>query len=394
MPGPGAYWFGKEEMDAVMRVMQSGHLFRYGSEDDPNFLHTVATLEKEFANYCGAKFGLATSSGTSSLIASLVGLGLKQGDEIIVPAYTFVASYTSCIFLGLNPVLAEIDESLTLDPGDIEHRITARTRAIMPVHMLGNSCDMDSVMAIAKKHNLLVLEDCCQAAGASYKGKKVGTMGDIGAYSLNVFKTISSGDGGLVVTNDANVYEIAFGMHDQGHKPSRLGVEVGSRNVLGLNFRMNELTAAVALAQLGKIDTIILALREKRNRLKKLIGEPKGFKFRKLNDPSGDCATLCTIVFDTREEALKVSKALGSKTLDQSGWHVYANMEHVMAHLKKIGQPHTKGAYPKTDDILSRAMNISIGVVDAGLGAGWGININSSDEEIEKAAEEFIKACR
>ncbi len=394
MPGPGAYWFGKEETDAVMRVMQSRHLFRYGSEGDPNFLHTVATLEKEFAKYCGAKFGLATSSGTSSLIASVAGLGLKPGDEIIIPAYTFVASYTSCIFLGLIPVLAEIDESLTLDPNDIEHRITSRTKAIMPVHMLGNSCDMDKIMAIAKKHNLLVLEDCCQAAGASYKGKKVGTIGDIGAFSLNVFKTINSGDGGLVVTNDANVYEIAFGMHDHGHKPSRLGVEVGSRNMMGLNFRMNEITAAVALAQLGKIDKIISTLREKRSKLKKLIAEVKGFKFRTLNDPDADCATLCTIIFDTREQAVKVAKKLGTKTIDQSGWHVYANMEHVLAHLKKIGQPHTKGAYPKTDDILSRAMNISIGVVDGGLGAGWGININSSDEEIEKAAQQFIEACK
>jgi dTDP-4-amino-4,6-dideoxygalactose transaminase len=394
MPGPGAYWFGKEEMDAVMRVMQSGHLFRYGSEDDPNFLHTVATLESAFATYCGAKFGLATSSGTSSLIASVVGLGLKPGDEIIVPAYTFVASYTSCIFAGLVPVLAEIDESLTLDPSDIEHRITSRTKAIMPVHMLGNSCDMDKIMPIAAKHNLLVLEDCCQAAGASYKGKKVGTIGDIGAYSLNVFKTINSGDGGLVVTNDANYYETAFGMHDHGHKPSRLGVEVGSRNMMGLNFRMNEITAAVALAQLGKIDKIISTLREKRSRLKKLITGGKGFKFRILNDPNGDCATLCTIIFDTHEQALKVSKALASKTIDQSGWHVYANMEHVLAHLKKIGQPHAKGAYPRTDDILSRAMNISVGVVDGGLGAGWGININSCDEEIEQAAQQFIEASK
>jgi dTDP-4-amino-4,6-dideoxygalactose transaminase len=394
MAGPGAYWFGKEETDAVMRVMQGGHLFRYGSEDDPNFLHTVATLEKEFAGYCGAKFGLATSSGTSSLIASIAGLGLEPGDEIIVPGYTFVASFTSCIFLGLVPVLAEIDESLTLDPNDIVHRITPRTKAIMPVHMLGNSCDMEKIMAIATKHNLLVLEDCCQAAGASYKGKKVGTIGDIGAYSLNVFKTINSGDGGLVVTNDASFYEIAFGMHDQGHKPSRLGVEVGSRNVLGLNFRMNELTAAIALAQLGKIDKIISTLREKRSKLKKLIAGAKGFKFRTLNDPNGDCATLCTIIFDTHEQAVKVSTRLRSKTIDQSGWHVYANMEHVLAHLKKIGQPHTKGAYPRTDEILSRSMNISIGVVDGGLGAGWGININSTDEEIEKAAQQFIEACK
>ena len=394
MPGPGAYWFGKEEMEAVIEVMKSGHLFRYGSENDSKFLHKVSTLEKEFARYCETKFALATSSGTSSLLASALALGLKPGDEIIVPAYTFVASYTSIIFARIVPVLAEIDESLTLDTDDIERRITPRTKAIMPVHMLGNPCDMDRIMAIAKKHNLMVLEDACQAAGASYKGKKVGSIGNIGAFSLNVFKTINSGDGGLVITNDKTLYETAFSVHDQGHKPNRLGVEVGNRNVLGLNFRMNELTAAVALAQLTKLDKIITVLLEKRSKFKSLISKTKGFKFRTLNDPEGDCATLCTVIFDTREQAAKVSRTLGSKTVDQSGWHVYANMEHVLNHLKQVGQLHTKGSYKNTDDILSRSMNISIGVVDGGLGAGWGININSTDTEIETAAKQFINACK
>ncbi len=394
MAGPGAYWYGKEEIDAVMEVINAGYLFRYGSETNPKFLHKVATLEKEFAKYCGAKYALATSSGTASLVSSILGSGIEPGDEVIVPAYTFVASYSSLIFAGAVPVLAEIDDSLTLDPNDIEKRITKKTKAIMPVHMLGNPSKMDEIMAIAKKHNLLVIEDACQAAGSSYKGKKIGTIGNIGAFSLNIFKTINTGDGGLVVTNDENLYTKAFGVHDQGHKPSRLGVEVGARSILGLNFRVNELTAAVALAQLGKLDKIVKTLREKRAKLKALISESKGFKFRTLNDPDGDCATLCTVIFDTREEAARISKALGSKTVDQSGWHVYANMEHVMTHLKKVGQPHTKGSYPKTDDILSRAMNISVGVVDGGLGAGWGININSTDAEIEAAAKQFNQVCK
>lgn len=395
MPGPGAYWFGKEETDAVMEVMQSGYLFRYGSENDPKFLHKVSTLEKEFAKYCETNFALATTSGTSALLVSLIALGLKPGDEVIVPAYTFVATYSTCIFAGLVPVLTEIDESLSLDPEDIENKITSKTKAIIPVHMLGNPCNMDRIMEIARKHNLLVLEDSCQAGGASYKGKKVGTIGHMGAFSLNIFKTINSGDGGLVVTNDQKLYETAFGVHDQGHKPNRFGVEVGERSVLGLNFRMNETTAAVALAQLNKLDKIVTTLREKRNKFKELISEARGFKFRLLNDPDGDAGTLCTVIFDTKEQAAKVSKTLGSRTIDVGGgWHVYANMEHVLRHLKEIGQPHTKGAYPKTDDILSRAMNISVGVVDAGLGAGWGININSTDAEIEAAAEQFINACK
>ncbi|HYI79179.1 MAG TPA: DegT/DnrJ/EryC1/StrS family aminotransferase, partial [Chryseolinea sp.] len=217
------------------------------------------------------------------------------------------------------------------------------------------------------------------------------SIGDMGAFSLNVFKTIHSGDGGLVVTRDPKLYELAFGVHDQGHKPNRFGVEVGTRSVLGLNFRINEMTAAVALAQLQKLNKIVTTLREKRAKLKNLISEVHGIKFRKLNDPDGDCATICTIIFDTKEQALKISKALGSKTVDQSGWHVYANMEHVLNHLKSVGQPHVKGAYPRTDDILSRSMNISVGVVDGGLGAGWGINIDSTDADIEAVAIQFIR---
>ena len=394
MPGPGAFLYGKEEENAAMEVLRNGYLFRYGSENDPGFMHKTYTLEKEFASYCGVSHALATSSGTVSLLASVLALGLKPGDEIIVPAYTFVASYSSCIFAGIIPVLAEIDESLTLDPNDIERRITPRTKAIMPVHMLGNMCNMDEIMKIARKHNLLVLEDCCQALGASYKGKNAGTFGNMGAFSLNFFKTINTGDGGLVITNDDRLYETAFAIHDQGHKPMRHGVEVGARSILGLNFRMNELTAAVALAQFQKLEYIINTLHEKRKLLKKLIGNIEGVRFRTLNDSEGDCATLCTVIFDTREQAVRVSMALGSKTIDQSGWHVYFNMEHVLNYLKQAGQPHSKGSYPKTDDILSRSMNISIGVVDGGLGAGWGINILSDNTEIEKRAHEFKAACK
>jgi dTDP-4-amino-4,6-dideoxygalactose transaminase len=394
MPGPGAFMFGKEEAEAAMEVLQKGYLFRYGSEEDPSFLHKAYSLEKEFADYCKARYALATTSGTASLLVSVKALGLRPGDEIIVPAYTFVASYSSCIFAGLVPVLTEIDDSFTIDPEDIERRITPLTRAIMPVHMMGNPCKMDEIVKIARKHNLFILEDCCQALGAVYKGRKVGTIGNIGAFSLNIYKTIHSGDGGLVITNDQQIYEKAFGFHDQGHKPLRTGVEVGDRNTIGLNFRMNELTAAVALAQLHKADTIISTLRQKRKKLKAILGKINGTRFRTLNDPDGDCATLCTVIFESGEKASEVCKTLGTKTLDHSGWHVYSNMEHIMNYFKQIGRPHTKGAYPKTDDLLSRAVNISVGVVDGGLSAGWGINILSSDTEIEKIAEQFIQACK
>ncbi len=391
--GPGAFWTGEEERQEVMDVMQSGHLSRYGDTNDEKFKHKVYTLEKEFAKYCGVNHALVTSSGTSAILISLLAMRLQPGDEVIVPAYTFVATYSAVIFAGMVPILAEIDESLNLDPEDIQKRITSKTKAIIPVHMLGNPCDMHAIREIAQNHGLVILEDACQASGASYRGRKVGSIGRMGAFSLNIFKTITAGDGGIVTTGDKDLYERVFALHDQGHSPHRVGVEIGSRSILGLNFRVNELVGALGLAQLRKLDKITSTLREKKRKFKTMLSDLKGFKFRRLNDPDGECGTLCTVIFDSAKKAAKISKALGTTTVDSSGWHVYANMEHVNRHLKKIGQPHGKGAYPRTDDILSRAINLSVGVVDPGLGSAFGINIDSTDEEIEAAANRFRKAC-
>lgn len=392
MPGPGFYWMGEEEKREVLDVLESGYLFRYGQLDDPAFKAKAYTLEHEFARHCGVAHCVASASGTSSLLMALHALGLAPGDEVIVPAYTFVATYSAVAFSGGVPVLAEIDESLTLDPADIERRITPRTRAIMPVHMLGNPCDMDGIMSVARRHGLPVIEDACQANGATYRGRRVGAIGAMGAFSLNIFKTISSGDGGLLVTDDRELYERAFAFHDQGHTPNRAGVEVGRRTTLGLNFRMNELTAAVALAQLRKSDRLVATLRENKRRFREAIGKVPGMRYRTLHDPEGECATLLTVLFDSTDRAADVAARLNTTTVAQSGWHVYSNMEHVLAFLREHGRPHAIGAYPRTDDLLARAINLSVGVVDRGLGAAFGININSTDGEIDRAAATFREA--
>jgi dTDP-4-amino-4,6-dideoxygalactose transaminase len=392
MPGPGFYWMGEEEKREVLDVLESGYLFRYGRLDDPAFKAKAYTLEHEFARHCGVAHCVACASGTSALLMALQAIGLSAGDEVIVPAYTFVATYSAIVFAGGVPVLAEIDESLTLDPADIERRITPRTRAIMPVHMLGNPCDMDGIMSVARRHGLPVIEDACQANGATYRGRRVGAIGAMGAFSLNIFKTISSGDGGLLVTDDRELYERAFAFHDQGHTPNRAGVEVGRRTTLGLNFRMNELTAAVALAQLRKSDRLVATLRENKRRFREAIGKVPGMRYRALHDPEGECATLLTVLFDSADRAADVAARLNTTTVAQSGWHVYSNMEHVLAFLREHGRPHAIGAYPRTDDLLARAINLSVGVVDRGLGAAFGININSTDGEIDRAAATFREA--
>jgi dTDP-4-amino-4,6-dideoxygalactose transaminase len=405
--GPGSYVLGEEEKKELLDVIESGGLFRYGVPGVDGFQHKVASFEQEMAATIGIKHTVATSSGTGSLLCCLAALGIGAGDEVIVPGYTFIASISSIILSNAIPVLAEVDNSLTIDPDKIEELITDRTKAIMPVHMLGNPCDMDAIMAIAKKHKLFVIEDCCQAFGASYKGHRLGTFGDIAAFSLNVFKTITAGDGGAVATNDDMLYERAFGFHDQGHKPSRMGVEVGNRSIVGMNLRMNELTGAVSLAQIRKLDVILNKLREKKTKLKELLGDLPGVEYRKVNDKEGECATLLTLLFDTKDHAEKFCDAVGSKPLAYSGWHVYNNMEQILNKVTgaKVNCPYDCPRYPcqreykkhmlpQTDDILERAANISIGVVDKGLGSPFGININSSDEEIKSIAEKIKDAVK
>ena len=197
----------------------------------------------------------------------------------------------------------------------------------------------------------------------------------------------------MVVTDSREYYERAFGFHDQGHKPLRMGVEIGKRSLIGINLRMNELTAAFALGQMKKLDRILAELKRKKKLFKDTIveGKIKHMRFRKINDP-GECATLLTVIFDTREMAERVAKALGSKTVDKSGWHVYNNMEQLLSYVDREGKkPFRKHMLPKTDDILSRSINLSIGVVDPGLGADFGINILSNDDEIVEKGREFVK---
>jgi len=407
MPGPGYYVIGEEEEREVLEVLRSRYLFRYGSENDPGFVHKVVSLERELCARFGCAHALAVTSGTAALIVALSAAGIGPGDEVIVPGYTFIASISSVIICGAVPVLAEVDESLTLDPADVERRITPRTRAIMAVHMLGNPCDVDRLADIARRRGLLLIEDTAQALGAQYRGRYLGTIGAIGTYSLNIFKTINAGDGGIVVTDDDELYSRAFAYHDQGHLPLRMGVEVGNRSMFGQNYRMNELTGAVALAQFRKLDRILGRLRGLKGRLKSALHGIPGVSFRRIHDEAGECATLLTVLLPDRARAEALAAELGTRTVAHSGWHVYANMEQLLAKKTVVdrGPPfhskeypttvdYQKGMLPRTDDILSRAINLSIGVVDAGLGAAFGVNLLSSDEDADQVATRFREAAR
>lgn len=400
MPGPGFYWMGEEEERAVIDLMQTHHLFRYGSETDPNFKHTTKTLEEEVARAFQVNHALAVSSGTAALMTALAAAGIGPGDEVIVPGYTFIASISTVVVSNAVPILAEVDESLTLDPADVERKITPYTRAILPVHMIGNPCDMDRLGKIAKKHNLVIIEDAAQAFGGSYKGRRLGTIGHEGIYSFNVFKTINAGDGGMVVTDSEDLYTKAFAYHDQGHFPQRMGTEIGNRAIIGQNYRMTELNAAVLRAQFHKLEKLLGRLRSLKARFKQQLEGIPGLEFRRINDPEGECATILTVFLPDKQAAGAVAKRLGASTVSQSGWHVYNNMEHILG-MKTINPKNNpllnpaykgkaiyqKGMLPQTDRLLERAINLSVGVVDSGLGAAFGVNINSTDDEVDRKAE-------
>jgi dTDP-4-amino-4,6-dideoxygalactose transaminase len=407
MPGPGFEWIGKEEEKEVLEVLRSRWLFRYGDEKDPAFKRKVKTLEEMVQTGFGTKHALAVTSGTAALITALSALGIGPGDEVIVPGYTFIASMSSVIIARAVPVLAEIDESLTLDPADVERKITPRTKAIMAVHMLGNPCNIDALKAIADRHKLIFIEDAAQAFGAKYKGKRVGTIGKIGTYSFNIFKTINAGDGGMVVTDDDDLYFRAFGYHDQGHFPSRSGVEVGNRSIVGQNYRMNEITGAVLIAQFRRLDVIVERLAHLKDRFKKQITGIPGLSFRRINDEAGECNTLLTVLLPSKAAAEKAAAKLGTTTVSKSGWHVYNNMEQILG--KKMitdhgcpynctcypcQQEYRKGMLPATDAILDRAINISVGVVDRGLGSAFGIHPHSTDKEVDQKVKEFTAAVK
>ncbi|MFX1287012.1 MAG: DegT/DnrJ/EryC1/StrS family aminotransferase [Promethearchaeota archaeon] len=408
MPGPGMDIIGKEEKEALLDVIESGYLYRYGDLQNPKFKAKVWNLEQDFAKYTKARYALAVNSGTSALLTALWALKIGPGDEVIVPGYTFIASITSIIFARAIPILAEVNDTLTLDPQDVKKKITSRTKAIMLVHMLGNPGQLDEFTKIVEENNLILIEDCAQAFGATYRGKSVGTYGKMGAFSLNVYKTITAGDGGMVITDDDDLYKRAFAIHDQGHLPLRQGVEQGNRTVLGINFRMNELTAAVAGAQLKKIDYIKEKLRNNKKYLKSILSEAKEIKFRRILDEEGDIGTLLTFFMPTKESAEKLAEKLKCTTIAKSGWHVYNNMEHFLNQntVTDEGCPfrcpyyggnsvkYNKAMLPQTDDLLERAINISVGVSDIGLGSNFGIRINSSEEEIKTKGQRIVELIR
>ncbi|MCQ2431229.1 MAG: DegT/DnrJ/EryC1/StrS family aminotransferase [Clostridia bacterium] len=317
---------GQEEIDACRRVIESKNLFKINGG-----VQEVHMFEEELKAKVGTDYAICMTSGKAALISALIGMGIGPGDEVIVPAYTYIATAIAVTAVGAIPVIAEIDETLTLDPDDVEKKISKHTKAIIPVHIQGFPCNLDKLTAIAKKHGLYLLEDACQSDGGKYHGKYLGTIGDAGAYSFNYFKVITAGEGGALVTNNRPIFERGLIYHDSSaiaYFGNQLET-VESEQFCGTEFRVSEFTGAILREQLKKLDSIIDDLHKNRAYLKdKLSGR---FNFIKSNDFDGDCATTLALWFDTADEAIAYQKHIGGGTRPiETGKHVYSNWTPIM----------------------------------------------------------------
>lgn len=284
----GPQFFDEQEERALLEVLESGSPFRYWGPGKPE---KVQRFEESFATYMGTRFALGVTSGTAALDCAVTGLGIGPGDEVVVPAYTWWSDYTCVVHAGALPVFADIDRTLNLDPRDFERRITPRTKAVIAVHLLGGPCDMDPIMEIARKRGIAVLEDCAQCVGGSYRGRKLGSIGDVGIYSFQINKMMTSGEGGAVVTSDPKIYEGAARFHDMGTIRQLFVDRMGSRRLstfAGENFRMSEFTGAVLGAQLAKLDTMTGQLRGNAQAIYDGIRSLPGIRLRHQPDPVGD----------------------------------------------------------------------------------------------------------
>lgn len=254
---PGFELWSDKERKEVNDVLETGILMRYGFDGPRKGIWKAKELEAAVCQTFGSKYAQLTSSGTAALTTAMGALGIGYGDEVITPSFTFVASFEAILSVGAVPVLVDVDDTLTLAPDAVRKAITPKTKAIMPVHMCGSMADMDALLFICKEYNLLLLEDACQSIGGTYKGKHLGTIGDAGTFSFDFVKTMTCGEGGVIMTNREDLYIKSDGYTDHGH--DHKGVDRGAdlHPFIGYNYRISELHAAVGLAQIKRLDEFL-----------------------------------------------------------------------------------------------------------------------------------------
>jgi 8-amino-3,8-dideoxy-alpha-D-manno-octulosonate transaminase len=395
---PGFEIFGEEEKREILEVLDTGVLFRYEFAEKRKGVYKVAEFEKRFADYCGATHAQAVSSGTAALRVAMAALGIGPGDDVITQGFTFVATWEAILETGAVPVFTEVDETLTMDPEDLEQKITPHTKAIIPVHMLGAPARIDEIMAIADKHGIAVIEDTAQACGGTFKGRHLGTFGTMGIFSFDPVKTITTGEGGMVVTNDEALYRNCSEYHDHGHDHNPdLDRGLEGRRFIGFNYRMTELQGAIGLAQLAKLDDIIAAQRKHKATIRAALGEVEQITFRTIPDPEGDTATFLGFFLPDREAARRFNKTLseekaGAIYFKENTWHFYPKWEHLHRGLTlcKSGWPFKRSGLGEDLKYLPEDLPKSEAVFDRLL--VYPISVKMSKDRLETIVSAIQKA--
>ncbi|WP_405397724.1 DegT/DnrJ/EryC1/StrS family aminotransferase [Maribacter sp. Asnod2-G09] len=369
---PGFELFGESEKSQVQDVLDSGVLMRYGFDGMRNNHWKALELEEALSKRMESKYAQLVSSGTAALTVALASAGVGAGDEVIMPTFTFVASFESILAIGAIPILVDVDDTLTLDPAAVESAITDKTKVVMPVHMCGSMADLVALKAICDKHHLLLLEDACQAIGGSYDGKPLGSYGDLGCFSFDYVKTITCGEGGAIITNNEQ-YKINadhYSDHGHDHVGSNRGTE--THPFLGYNYRISELHAAVGCAQIERLDDFLSIQKKNYTVLRNALSPLSNITFRKVPEGGVENYSFISFFLPTIEIAKKAHTALGEAGVDacfywfDNNWHYYKKWEH-LTHKRSLGKlpqevvnqlpDYSKSDFSKSDAWIGRTIS-------------------------------------
>lgn len=394
---PGFELWGADERKHLNDVLETGILMRYGFDAARKGIWKAKELEAGISKKFGCQYTQLVSSGTTALTTVLGALGIGYGDEVIMPTFTFVASFESIISIGALPVLVDVDDTLTMNPDAVRKAITPKTKVVMPVHMCGAQADMDALQQICKEHNLILLEDACQSFGATYKGKYLGTIGDAGCYSFDFVKTVTCGEGGAIVTNREDVYIHSDGLSDHGH--DHRGVDRGAdlHPFLGYNYRISELHAAVGLAQFNRLEEFLTKQRAGHKQLKAILAQVPEISFRRVLDEAGDSCTFLSWFLPTTEltqavvAELKAQNAWGGNFYwFDHNWHYIRKWEHLKKGIT------LSALHPEYKAAIMQQANKDFSPSDAVMSRGitTQISLLTSEQQLKEKGEKIVAAVK
>jgi 8-amino-3,8-dideoxy-alpha-D-manno-octulosonate transaminase len=388
---PGTELFGAEEKKEIQDVLETGILFRYNHEAQRKDIWKAREFEDEVKKLTGAKYAHAVSSGSTAVSCALSSAGIGAGDEVIVPPFTYIATVEAVLFCGALPVFAEIDKTLCLSPDGIEAAITAKTKAVLLVHMCGGMARIEEILAVCNKHKITLIEDAGQAFGASYRGTSVGLFGKTGAYSFDFFKIATAGEGGVLVTNDKECYTNADSYADHGH--DHIGSNRGMENhpILGFNYRISELHAAIGVAQTRKVPYILETNRKNKKFLMEQLSKVRGIEFSELVDPTGDSATFLNLLLPDTEIAKRVVEEFNANNVTGFNYW-YTNMYHFINQWTHVKELKTAAKLPihyfdKPQDYLDLQLPRTQEVV--GRLISFGIRVTWTEDELKTLASKI-----